>query len=126
MMAPRPPNSDVPPITTAVMLSRFAVAKLVGLTDPTRPQLGPGDAAMQDAADAGAVVSERLIAPLGDRLVPTVQVVLQEEEPPVSHVDRVIAHIGELKSHVGDRQTQLGQGHVFAVHESDAGAPVSL
>jgi len=42
-----------------------------------------------------------------------------------SHVDGVIAHIGELKAHVGDRQVQLGEGHVVAVHEPDAGAPVS-
>ena len=34
---PRPPNRLVPPITTAVMLSRFAFSPAVGLMAPMRP-----------------------------------------------------------------------------------------
>ena len=37
MMIPRPPNRLVPPITTAVMLSRFASVEALGLAAPTRP-----------------------------------------------------------------------------------------
>src|ERR1700722_2594521 len=37
MIDPLPPNSDVPPITTAVMLSRLAFSPAVGLIAPTRP-----------------------------------------------------------------------------------------
>ncbi|MNT99256.1 hypothetical protein D3C72_2420620 [compost metagenome] len=37
MIEPRPPNSEVPPITTAVMESRFAVWLPSGDTAPTRP-----------------------------------------------------------------------------------------
>ena len=34
---PRPPKRLMPPITTAVMDSRFASKNEVGLTEPTRP-----------------------------------------------------------------------------------------
>ena len=37
MIEPRPPNRLVPPITTAVMLSRLAFAPAVGLIAPIRP-----------------------------------------------------------------------------------------
>src|SRR5690349_7585159 len=37
MIEPRPPNSEVPPITTAVIESRFAVCPACGLTPPMRP-----------------------------------------------------------------------------------------
>ena len=37
MIDPRPPNSEVPPITTAVIEARFTVSKAMGETDPTRP-----------------------------------------------------------------------------------------
>ena len=37
MMAPRPPKRLVPPITTAVMLSRLASVSAFGLALPARP-----------------------------------------------------------------------------------------
>src|SRR5262249_20626147 len=47
---PRPPNSDVPPITPAVMLSRLAFSPAVGLMAPTRPiSAQPAIAAMRPA-----------------------------------------------------------------------------
>ena len=36
-MIPRPPNRLVPPMTTAVMLSRLASVAAFGLAAPTRP-----------------------------------------------------------------------------------------
>src|SRR3984957_16815996 len=50
MIDPLPPNSDVPPITTAVMLSRLAFSPAVGLMAPTRPiSAQPAIAAMRPA-----------------------------------------------------------------------------
>src|SRR5271166_6940918 len=48
---PRPPNSEVPPITTAVMLLRFMFSPAVGLIAPTRPiSAQPAIAAMRPAS----------------------------------------------------------------------------
>src|SRR6185437_12665115 len=48
---PRPPNRLVPPITTAVMLSRLAFSAAVGLIAPTRPiSAQPAIAAMRPAS----------------------------------------------------------------------------
>src|ERR1700733_4463565 len=50
MIDPLPPNSDVPPITTAVMLSRLAFSPAVGLIAPTRPiRAQPAIAAIRPA-----------------------------------------------------------------------------
>src|SRR5579872_2535841 len=48
---PRPPNRLVPPMTTAVMLSRLAFSPAVGLIAPTRPMSAqPAIAAMRPAS----------------------------------------------------------------------------
>src|SRR5271154_111737 len=50
IIEPRPPNRLVPPITTAVMLSRLPLAPAVGLIAPIRPvSAPPANAAMKPA-----------------------------------------------------------------------------
>ena len=119
------PGNEAVPARAQVPVCRLGRAAGGDHRDHGLGQPGPRHAAVQHLGDAVAVVAQGIVAALGERALPTLQVIVEAEEPALPHVDHVVAHVGELEPHVRDRQAKLGKGHERAVHEADTGAAVS-